>query len=366
MGNEQLFDYMPDYVVTPGETLLDTIESLGISQAELARRTDRPAKTINGIIKGNTSITSDTALQLEKVLGIPAIFWLNLESNYQQDLARKEDNEQLSNHTNELKNFPVNEICKRGYMEEHSDKSQQLSKLLQFFGVASMDALQKIWYPSVSFRKTDAFQVDDGAMMSWIRMVEIEASKIECEPYDKTVFEESLEKIRTLTKEPDPSIFVPKLIDICSEAGVAVVFSPEIKGSRVSGITKWITPKKAIIGLSLRHKSNDQLWFTFFHEAAHILLHEKRSVFLEGLTNKESVIEKEHEANEFSANLLIPAEKYSDFVSSYIVNSKKNVIAFANSIGIAPGIVVGRLQKEKKIPYSHLNGLKHFYKWKDR
>ena len=80
--------FEPDYTVPPGETLLETIECLGMSQAELARRTGRPVKTINEIIKGKTAITPDTALQLERVLSVPASFWNNLERNYRESLAQ--------------------------------------------------------------------------------------------------------------------------------------------------------------------------------------------------------------------------------------------------------------------------------------
>ena len=54
--------------------------------AELAESTGRPRKTINEIIAGKAEITAETALQLERVLGIPASFWNNLERNYQESL----------------------------------------------------------------------------------------------------------------------------------------------------------------------------------------------------------------------------------------------------------------------------------------
>jgi addiction module HigA family antidote len=84
-----------DYAVPPGATLLETIEALGISQTDLAARTGRPKKTINEIIHGRAAITADTAIQFERVLGIPASFWLSLEANYREALARESAREQL-------------------------------------------------------------------------------------------------------------------------------------------------------------------------------------------------------------------------------------------------------------------------------
>ncbi|MDO8738149.1 MAG: HigA family addiction module antitoxin [Candidatus Deferrimicrobium sp.] len=89
MGASKEYVFTPDYAVPPGETLLETIEALGMTQADLAARTGRPLKTINEIIKGKASITPETALQLERVLGIPARFWNNRERLYREAKARQ-------------------------------------------------------------------------------------------------------------------------------------------------------------------------------------------------------------------------------------------------------------------------------------
>jgi HTH-type transcriptional regulator / antitoxin HigA len=81
--------YNPDYVSHPGETLVEILSEKSMSQAELARRLGRPKKTVNEIIQGKSGITSDTALQLEKVLGIPAGFWVNRQRYYDEYLAKK-------------------------------------------------------------------------------------------------------------------------------------------------------------------------------------------------------------------------------------------------------------------------------------
>ena len=89
--------FQPDHAVPPGETLKETLETIGMSQAELAERTGRPKKTINEIIMGKSAITSETALQLERVLGVPASFWNNLERNY-KDLMTNRPRKKPTNH----------------------------------------------------------------------------------------------------------------------------------------------------------------------------------------------------------------------------------------------------------------------------
>jgi len=81
-----------------GVTLSETLEALGMSQADLAERTGRPKKTINEIVKGKAAITPETALQFERVLGIPASFWNNLERDYRETVARLEEHQRLQRH----------------------------------------------------------------------------------------------------------------------------------------------------------------------------------------------------------------------------------------------------------------------------
>ncbi|WP_050614957.1 ImmA/IrrE family metallo-endopeptidase [Bacillus testis] len=362
---EQNFDFEYEYIIPPGETLLETIEAKGITQAELSQRTGRPMKTINGIIKGTIAITPETALQFEKVLGVPARFWNNLESNYREALAREKEREKLKGNENWIKGFPINELKKRGWIQEAKDDVEQLRELLKFFGVATIDAWEKVWEgiikPDVAFRKSD--KSNPGAIAAWIRKAEIEAQNIECNPYDESEFKKKIEECRKLTNEKNPDVFVPKLIELCASAGVVVVFLQELPGCKISGATKWLNSNKAMIALSLRYKSNDHLWFTFFHEAGHILLHGKRKTFIEGIETLENYIEKENEANTFSANIMIPQRRYQKFISSPQI-TKTSVMKFAEEINIAPGIVVGRLQKEQRIKYSYFNDLKQFYQWK--
>ena len=78
----------PDVAIPPGETLAETLDAMGMTQAELARRMGRPAQAIHEIVKGEKTLTAETAFQLEKVLGAPAQLWTRLEADYRFVLAR--------------------------------------------------------------------------------------------------------------------------------------------------------------------------------------------------------------------------------------------------------------------------------------
>jgi addiction module HigA family antidote len=352
--------YVPDYVSPPGETLLETIQALNMTQSELADRTGRPNKTISEIIKGKAAITPDTALQLEKVLGVPASFWTNREMHYRESLARQQEQAHLKQQIEWLKTLPVTAMCKKGWIRRFDNKIDQLQEVLRFFGVASPRAWNEIWCGAqVAFRKSRAFESDPGAVAAWLRMGELDAQSIECKPYEQSAFLDALTAARALTLE-SPVVFQPRLIEIFATAGVAVTFVPELPGARVCGATRWLNPNKALIQLSLRYKTNDHLWFTFFHEAGHIVKHGKRDVFIESDQDKGA---KESEADLFSADFLIPRNEYNTFVQTGIFGEAR-IRAFSESIGIAPGIVVGRLQHDQKLPPNALNSLKQRYEWK--
>jgi HTH-type transcriptional regulator / antitoxin HigA len=361
MADATLNKYVPDYLVKPGEVLEEYLESFGMTQAELAARTGLTKKTVNEIIKGKSPITPETALKLERSLGRPAHFWNNLERQFQEDRTRFEEEMRLRSHLDWLKNVPVSHLVKLGWISKTGNKISQLKEVLQFFGVASPDQWETVWKEhQVAYRQTQCFAPCAESVSAWLRKGEIEARQITCAPFNVRRFQETLDIIRALTVEP-PKVFQTRLVEICASAGVAVVFVPELPKTGIYGATRWLGDK-AVIQLSLRYKSNDHLWFTFFHEAGHIIKHGRKEIFIEGNGLDD---QKEEEANAFARDRLIPPTEYRRFISSWDGRTLAQIKGFAEKIKIAPGIVVGRLQHDKRLPNSYGNRLKVFYKWPD-
>ena len=341
------------YAIAPGATLQETIESLGISQAELAKRTGRPLKTINEIINGKAAITAETALQLERVLGVPASFWNNLEQNYREALASLKEGKALGEIHEWVKSFPVKELVKRNALAAYEDNIGLARALLQFFGVSSRAAWEQMWTsPQAAYRRSSVFQSSSEATAAWLRLGEIESKKVQVHEFNKTMFKQVLGRLRTVMGLSIAEL-KSRLIEECKRAGVKVVFVKELPGTRVHGAARWVgeTP---VIQLSCRYKVEDIFWFTFFHEAGHVVLHGKRDVFLEDDTRDG---EKEDEANAFASNQLIPESEWHKFVALGKF-SQEAVMVFAEKLGISAGIVVGRLQHEQKILPSRLNFLR--------
>jgi len=352
------YAYVPDYAVPPGATLQETIDSLGMTQRDLALRTGMSAKTINEIIKGKAPITPDTSVLLERVTGVPARMWNNLETNYREQLARLADRQRLEADLAWLGRVPTKELVKRGVIEAPPDKVSLLHAVLRFFGVGSSEQWQQVWMqPAGAFRKSAKFQAEPEAVATWLRLGELAAQKVTTQAYHKAKLRAALHEIRKLTVEP-PVVFQTRMVGLAAAAGVAVVFVPEIKKCPICGVARWLTPEKALIQLSLRYKTDDQFWFSFFHEAGHILNDPKKEIFIEDDDNRDA----DRNADRFAADFLIPRGHRPVWTT---LTSRPAIERFASSIGVAPGIVLGRLQKENIVPWATmLNDLKRHFKWK--
>jgi len=353
--------YTPDTVSAPGETLSEVLDARGMSQAELADRTGRPRKTINEIVKGRASITPETALQLERVLGIPAHFWLNREQHYREHLSKLAEHQHLQEHLAWLDMFPVTAMAKLGWITRFQNQVAQIQEVLNFFGVASPERWNERWCsPRIAYRKSKAFENKPGPVAAWLRKGELVAQQIQCGQYDSDRLMEALNSIRNMTARP-PDDFCHAMETECARAGVALAVVHELPGAPVSGATHWLGPDKALVQLTIRYKTDDHLWFSFFHEAGHILLHGKKDVFIEA---KGVDSQQERQADTFASNLLIPPSEFVRFVKANRF-SASSIRSYALELGIAPGIVVGRLQHEGLLGYKDCNQLKRRLQWTD-
>ena len=353
--NAELNQFNPDYAVHPGEILEERIEALGIKKREFAERCGMSFKNLSQILNGKAPVTAETAIQFERVLGSSAAFWNNLNSNYELQKARIKDEKSILSQIKWAHKFPIAEMIKRNWIQKPVNNTDLVNKLLSLLGLGSVKAWDDFFAKeTVRYKSSPSFQKSPEPVSVWLKMGELKSAEIKTNIYNKDLFESNLKKIRELTNQ-SVDVFEPEMKRLCSEAGVALVFIPELKGTHLSGATKWITKDKALIILSLRHKINDHLWFAFFHEAAHILKHSKKETFID--EKNHSTEQEEIEADTFSANILINNSEYKRFIDNHDF-SRNSILNFSKSINIAPGIVVGRLQHEGMLFHYSLNDLK--------
>lgn len=350
------YPFEPDYAVAPGETLAETIETLGMSQAELALRTGLTSVSINRIITGAQPITAETANKLELVTGVPASMWNNLEAQYREQLAKIAERERFQQDRDWLNTIPIKELIKRKAIPNTKDEAILVRQTLAFYGVSSVKTYNEfIQRHGVAARRSQKFESDPAALAAWLRFGELEAAKIACQPYAKEAFVQAVTAIRGLTTA-DPQKFVPEMTALCARAGVAVALVPEMPGATWYGASKWLTPDKAMILLNLRGKREDHFWFSFFHEAGHILHDSKKELF----TNDGSADDPcEQRANSYAETLLIP-KTYCSRIDA--LTNADDVVALAKELGIAPGIVVGQFQRRTQ-KWSWFHKLIRKFQW---
>jgi addiction module HigA family antidote len=349
----------PDWTVPPGEILLEALQDRGMSQSELARRMARPVKTINEIINGKAAITSETAIQLERALGISARFWTGVEASYRDSLARHEAQRELEANATWIDDFPITDLVKGKQLKRGSSKAETLANLLSYLGLSSPIAFDRQWLGSAAaFRSSPAFLASPKAVAVWLRWGEREAAAVDVSEFNAHRFLETLQAIRPLTRrEPFKQIF-DRVKAMCAAAGVVVVLVPELSGTHLNGATRWLG-SKAVIQLSNRHKSDDQFWFTFYHEAGHLLSGSRRHDFLDsaGPEPNESDNTDEEAADRFARDTLLPSDAYKTFIQNRDF-SVTAIRTFAEHQTVAPGIVVGRLQQDKLLQPQQMRHLK--------
>ena len=353
--------YKPDYAVSPGDILNERIIAQGISQAELARRCGHSAKLISEIINGKAPLNPNIALGFEKVLNVDASIWLNIETDYRLHKAREAEAREAVVARSNLKQFPMKELVKRGIFHKPESDVDAMSKLFSFFGVASMEAWGlKYESANVVYRHSQSFKSDQAALATWLRLGEVEAEQQECADYNEATFKRALKEIRSLTRLSIENA-LSQAQQLCNQAGVALTLVRPLSKIALSGAAWWLSPKKAVIQLSARHKTDDHLWFSLFHEAAHLLLHSRKTIFMDAVQGESTDIETE--ADDWASNKLIPRSSWKHFIATSLFNIG-TIQSFAEQQNIAPGIVVGRLQHEGHISWSQMNSLKVRLEWK--
>lgn len=332
----------------PGDSLAEILAQKDISQPVLAIRMGRPLKTINEIIKGKTAILPETAIQLERVLGVEANFWLEREKNYRLELAEIEEAESLLNAKDWVDNFPLAAMKKLNWLDYDDNVLSKAASIYTFFGVSGQEPYYNYYHKNVyetAYRMSTSSGKNPYAVSAWLKQGEHLAEKIKASEYNKEGFKIALKEIKTIMAN-HPADFFSQLQTICASVGVKVVHTPCLPSTNLHGSTRWIKDNP-LIQLSNLYNRNDIFWFTFFHEAGHILKHGKKDVFVEGLEYSEHQKEKETEANEFAIKFTLTNEQEEEVLENLPL-SQRTILDFAAKFNTHPALIIGRFAREYK------------------
>jgi plasmid maintenance system antidote protein VapI len=353
--------FTPDWFSRPGDTIAALLARQRGDARTLAAAMGKDKLFVLRLIGGTERIDAAMAAELSRVLGGSASFWDRRQRHFDAALSRIAGTVDQGEARAWVRKLPLKEMQQAGWLGEVA-ATTPLKAAMAYFGVANAAEWREQYTEFATrfaYRSSSAFETKVGSLAAWLRQGELEARQVPCSAWQPEAFRRVLADVRGLTRLKEPRAFLAKLRMACASTGVAVVFVRAPSGCRASGATRFIAPDKAMIILSFRHLSDDHFWFSFFHEAGHLLLHGRDATFIDGAAAEET--EREKEANAFAAGQLIPAARHEELLE--LAPRMKEVVRFAVSIGIASGIVVGQLQHQGIIGRNQLNGLKRRYTW---
>lgn len=347
-----LNEYYPQEVLHPGETLDEKLKEIGMSRKEFALRTGKPEKTIIAVLNGASSITSEMAVVFENITKIHAHFWLNKQTNYNEYKARLKRKLAVEDAEKWTRIFPYAKMAKNNWVPTTKNIIEKTINLFEYFAVSTHSAWNKLYMESelkVAAYTSLKHTHEPHAISAWLRQGEIQAENISAPTYNEKKFKDNLHVIKDIMAKHSEDFF-RQLQRLCLEAGVKVFYTPQLPKVPISGSTRWLkdTP---IIQLTARYKQNDRFWFTFFHEAGHILLHGKKYISLEDIDFSGADPEKEQQAHNFAEKWTLNKVQEKKIIAALPL-TKKDILNFAEKFNTHPAMIIGRLQHKKIISYT--------------
>jgi HTH-type transcriptional regulator / antitoxin HigA len=359
MTDEQ---FTPDWFSKPGDALRLLMQRCGVAPSDLAQKLEGGIAVVRGILDGSIAIDVDMAKALATGIGGTSDFWLKRQVNYDVALERAVGLAAKYEADEWLGRVPAPGAKWRGQLSD-GKRREEIRRRLVFFNVANMrawDARYGRLCDNARFRTSASFVSKDSAVLFWLRRGELETDLVPTRAWSPGNLRDRMAAIRKLCRVSNPIRFIPKLRQLCAEAGIALVIISAPKGCHASGASTLVAPDKAMILLSFRYRVDDQFWFTVFHEIGHLLLHGAQTFVDDESTPDDK---EEREANAFASSCIIPEAKKAEF--DRLAVDRDAIIRFSVSIGVSPGLTVGQMQHGRVIEYDKFNSLKRRWKWNE-
>ncbi len=350
-----------EFIIHPGETLKELIEDREMSQKELAVRTGNSPKHISDVVNCLKPISVDFAKKLEYALTIDASFWINLQANYAKEMADFEEVNHISN--TELKEIKVlkdviEHLVKVGFLVKGKNKVMDVINLRRLLNISSLDNIPEI-VTTGAYRVASSKSINPYILFTWLRMCELYTKRIETvSNLDVNMLKSKIPEIKKLMFK-QASKLEENLQDIFAECGIKFAIVKHFTGAPVQGVIAYNTDGSLSLIMTIRQASADIFWFTLMHEITHIINGDIKKKLIDYEKNSSS---QEEKANDEACRILLNEEGYQSFVNrgDYTLNSIKR-LAVENKV--KPYIVIGRLQREKRLTYDRFESERVKYVW---
>ena len=349
-----------DLIIHPGETIKEILEDRNMTQDELAIRTGYSSKHISEIISGKKNISSKFANSLEYVFNIPTEFWINLQGIYDKEVIELEKINQIEDKEFEvlLELKDIIKYCQNvGIIEKTNNDALTVLSMRKFLNVNNLTTIPNLPLQQVAFRGSKKQKVNINVLYAWKKICEYLTDKIIIiNEFNVIKLENKYSDIKK-TMFLEPNLMVTELKKIFADCGIAFEVVRNFVGAPVQG---YIQKKedKVILCMTIRQSFSDIFWFTLFHEIGHLLDDDFNNLYIDYsfIDSKE-----ERQADLFAKNILINDDDYDKFLKNNKLNYS-NIKSFANTQGVIPSIVIGRIQNDYK-DYTLFAKYKEKYKW---
>jgi HTH-type transcriptional regulator/antitoxin HigA len=350
--------FTPFWASPPGRTIAARLDELDMTEDEFGHRLGADRSFVDALLDGRQRINADVARRLSVTIGASQAFWERRDSRYRDSLARLDVDRWLSE-------LPVADMIRFGWIAAREDWSSKVEECFEFFAVRDLDE----WRSKYTERLADAqlrisvkLPVRLPAVAAWLRKAALETSGVAIGRFDQETLSAAIPRIRALTREKRPERFIPALQTMLAESGVALAVVPSMTGCPASGAALLTDADHALLVVSGRFLSDDQFWFTVFHEIGHLLLHGLDRAFLDDPAGDgDPDADEEREANEFAEETLLPPKARALVPEGKL--TYRDVVSVARAAGVSPGVVVGQLQFDERIRFNQLNKAKRRYQW---
>ena len=340
---------MTDYN-TPGQLIADLLKEREWTKRTLATILGKDESTINKIISGKSAVTTEVALALEDIFGMPAEKFLELQRSYDLAIARLSSRPDPGRATRAqlFGGLPIAEMISRGWIEASDSRNVKEVELalVKFFGVSTPDDIEILPHAA---RKTAVNTPPTLVQLAWLYRAREIASEMLVPNYSQEALHGGLAKLKKLMHAPEEARKVPRIL---AECGIRFVIVETLQSAKIDGVCFWLDDNSPVIGLTMRYDRIDNFWFVLRHELEHVLQGDGRSEMIldaelegERAGTGPNIPKEERLANEAAQNFCVPRSQMDAFFdrkSPFF--SQRDMIGFARSLGVHPGIVAGQLQ----------------------
>jgi HTH-type transcriptional regulator/antitoxin HigA len=335
---------------TPGQLIEHLLAERGWTKRTLAIVIGKSDAAVNKILSGRQSLDADTALLLEEVFQISAETFLALQRDFDLAVARASSRPDPGRalRAQLFGGLPIAEMAKRGWLGDVNLRNfpEVEAALAGFFNASSVDEIQVLPHAA---RKTMVDTEPTLAQLAWLYRARSMAAEMVVPSYSREKLDTAISQLKALRVSPENVRQVPRLLEA---AGVRFVIVETLPGAKIDGACFWLSSNSPVVAMSMRHDRNDNFWFVLRHELEHVRLgHGKGEACLDAELQGEragigsSVPEEERRANEAASDFCVPQDQMAAFVERKApLFSERDMIGFARSIGVHPGLVAGQLQ----------------------